>query len=199
MRKDMAKVIVTHPRILDSTARKGRTVPEEAQVGRAVYSEVAANLRPTSTVQQHVRDHLWDFVNPRRQPGRYGGYAGRPWYEPLYVDARGILRRTDELPEVRAAQRRRQLWPGTGGPQSLRNARTRSSWFGSRTGSGSGTQILSWKGALVCAPVRRRPFRNSFRRGQQGAHRAHAPRVRDSHGERNRVEPGHRRQQGGSL
>lgn len=145
MRKDMAKVIVTRPRILDSAARKGRAVPDEAQpkcvglrrhvqerggykmlnetlaplrryletqVGRpwdTVYSEIAANLRPTSTVQQHVRDHLWDFVNPHRQPGRYGGYAGRPWYEPLYVDARGILRRTDDLPEVRAARRRRPL------------------------------------------------------------------------------------------
>lgn len=35
------------------------------QVGRPwnkVYSEIAANLRPTSTVQQHVRDHLEDFV-----------------------------------------------------------------------------------------------------------------------------------------
>lgn len=32
-----------------------------------------------------------------------------PWYESLYVDARGILRRTDGLPEVRAARRRRRL------------------------------------------------------------------------------------------
>src|SRR5690606_14168754 len=36
-------------------------------------------------------------------------YAGRPWYEPLYVHAHGILRRTDDLPEVRAARSRRQL------------------------------------------------------------------------------------------
>lgn len=145
MRKDMAKVIVTRPRILDSAARKGRAVCDEAQpkgiglrrhvqerggykmlnetlgplrryleaqVGRpwnAIYSEIAANLRPTSTVQQHVRDHVWDFVNPHRQPGRYSGYAGRPWHEPLYVDACGILRRTDDLPKVRAAQRRPRL------------------------------------------------------------------------------------------
>jgi hypothetical protein len=146
MRKDMAKVVVTRPRILDSATRKGRAIPDEvqpksiglrrhvqehggykmlnetlsplrrylhAQVGRpwdAVYSEIAAHLRPSSTVQQHVRDHLRDFVNPRRQPGRYGrGYGGRPWYQPLYVDAHGILRRTDDLPEVRAARRRRQL------------------------------------------------------------------------------------------
>ncbi|MES1200794.1 MAG: hypothetical protein ABUS57_05035 [Pseudomonadota bacterium] len=36
-----------------------------SQVGRPwdkVYSEISAHLRPTSTVQQHVRDHLDDFV-----------------------------------------------------------------------------------------------------------------------------------------
>lgn len=145
MRKDMAKVIVTRPRILESVARKGRAVPDElqpkfiglrrharerggfkvlnetlaplrrylqAQAGRpwnAVYSEIAANLRPTSTVQQHVRDHLSDFVNLHRQPSRYGGYGVRPWHEPLYVDAHGILRRTDDLPEVRAARCRRRI------------------------------------------------------------------------------------------
>nr|WP_313040747.1 hypothetical protein [Brevundimonas diminuta] len=144
MRKDMAKVIVTRPRILESTARKGRTVPDDlqpkfiglrrharerggwkmlnetlaplrryldAQVGRpwnAVYSEIAANLRPTSTVQQHVRDHLTDFVNLHRQPGRYGGSRGRPWFEPLYVDVHGVLRRTDDLPQVRADRLRRR-------------------------------------------------------------------------------------------
>ena len=35
------------------------------QVGRPwnkVFSEISANLKPTSTVQQHVRDHLEDFV-----------------------------------------------------------------------------------------------------------------------------------------
>src|SRR5690606_3338863 len=36
-----------------------------ANVGRPwdkVYSEISAHLKPTSTVQQHVRDHLDDFV-----------------------------------------------------------------------------------------------------------------------------------------
>jgi hypothetical protein len=86
----------------------------EAQVGRPwdkVYSEIAAHLKPTSTVQQHVRDHLGDFVNLHRQPSRFLGfsYRSRPWREALYVDAHGILRRTDDLPEVRAARLRRQL------------------------------------------------------------------------------------------
>jgi hypothetical protein len=80
-----------------------------AQVGRPwdkVYSEIAANLRVSSAVQQHVRDHLKDFVNLHRAPGRWpAGLASRPWYEPLYVDARGYLRRTDDLPEVRKARR----------------------------------------------------------------------------------------------
>ena len=31
MRKDMAKVIVTRPRILESSASKGRTIQDEAQ------------------------------------------------------------------------------------------------------------------------------------------------------------------------
>ena len=46
----------------------------EAQVGRPwdkVYSEIAANLRVSNTVQQHVRDHLKDFVNLHRAPGRW--------------------------------------------------------------------------------------------------------------------------------
>jgi hypothetical protein len=81
----------------------------EAQVGRPwdkVYSEIAANLRVSNTVQQHVRDHLKDFVNLHRAPGRWPvGLAGRPWYEPLYVDPRGYLRRTSDLPEVRKARR----------------------------------------------------------------------------------------------
>ena len=43
----------------------------ESQVGRPwnkVYAEIAARLRVDNTVQQHVRDHLRDFVavTPRR-------------------------------------------------------------------------------------------------------------------------------------
>ncbi|MGH7561052.1 MAG: hypothetical protein ACRENB_08525 [Gemmatimonadales bacterium] len=35
------------------------------QVGRpwnAVYRDISRRLRPTSAVQQHVRDHVWDYV-----------------------------------------------------------------------------------------------------------------------------------------
>ena len=83
-----------------------------SQVGRpwdAVYSEICANLRPDSTVHQHVRDHVDDFV--ARKPGRPAQYRrffrdDRPWREPLYVDPTdGILKRTEDLPEVKAARR----------------------------------------------------------------------------------------------
>lgn len=60
------------------------------QVGRRwdnVYSEIAANLRVTSTVQQHVRDHVEDFVDLHGEE--------HSWVE-LYVDpADGILKLND--------------------------------------------------------------------------------------------------------
>jgi hypothetical protein len=57
-----------------------------------VYSEIAAHLRADNTVQQHVRDHLRNFVaiNPRRRHGWYFVYPGdrkepfsHLWYQPL--------------------------------------------------------------------------------------------------------------------
>ena len=156
MREDMAKVIVTRPRVLDSMVRKGRSVPDEQlpktiglrrhaherggykmlnetlaplsrylerQVGRPwdkVYSEIAERLRPSSTVQQHVRDHVSDFVNLHRTPDRrYGGRLDAPWWQPLYVDALGILRRTDDLD--RKARRRAASRPkATAQPTTVR-------------------------------------------------------------------------------
>ena len=43
-----------------------------------VYAEIAACLRASSTVQQHVRDHLSDFVaiKPRRRHGWHFSYPG---------------------------------------------------------------------------------------------------------------------------
>jgi hypothetical protein len=84
----------------------------ERQVGRPwdkVYSEIAQRLRVDSTVQQHVRDHLRDFVATRPRRGistwyKWGGEA--LWHQALYVDPRdGILKRTDRLPEVKARRR----------------------------------------------------------------------------------------------
>ena len=62
-----------------------------AQVGRPwrkVYSEIAANLNADSTVQQHVRDHLHDFVavTPRRDIHRWGASPRGLWRQEFYVD-----------------------------------------------------------------------------------------------------------------
>jgi hypothetical protein len=95
----------------------------ERQVGRPwnkVYSEIARHLRIDNAVQQHVRDHLADFVavKPRRLSGRAylagGGteHWDRLWYQRLYVDPRdGLLKRTDRLPEAKALRRARRDKP----------------------------------------------------------------------------------------
>jgi hypothetical protein len=95
----------------------------ERQVGRPwnkVYSEIAQHLRVDSAVQQHVRNHLPDFVavKPRRISRRWyfaddGSARGAwLWSQRLYVDPKdGLLKRTDRLPEVRAARRACQRKP----------------------------------------------------------------------------------------
>jgi hypothetical protein len=85
----------------------------ERQVGRPwdkVYSEIAQRLRVDSAVQQHVRDHLRDFVatRPRRGICSWRYLDEGVWYQRLYVDPRdGILKRTDRLPEVKARLRQK--------------------------------------------------------------------------------------------
>lgn len=76
----------------------------ERQVGRPwnkVYAEISAHLRPTSAVQQHVRDHVQDFVavNPRRLAHQLRQRPGSDlWHQPFYVDPRtGLLCRTARL------------------------------------------------------------------------------------------------------
>jgi hypothetical protein len=80
-----------------------------SNVGRPwnkVYSEISEHLKPTSTVQQHVRDHLEDFVATKtRMKGgkvvvasaRFGGE--RPldqYYSLFYVHPRtGLLRKNE--------------------------------------------------------------------------------------------------------
>lgn len=89
----------------------------QSQVGRPwdkVYADIAENLRPSSTVQQHVRDHVEDFVafRTRMKEGvvmtasaRMGGE--RPLtedYRQLYVHPRtGLLKLN---PHWRAWRRR---------------------------------------------------------------------------------------------
>jgi hypothetical protein len=81
----------------------------ERQVGRPwnkVYSEIAAHLRADSAVQQHVRDHLHDFVAVKPRRISTGWRSRSLWYQPFYVDPRnGLLRRTDQLPEEKRRRR----------------------------------------------------------------------------------------------
>jgi hypothetical protein len=90
----------------------------ERQVGRPwdkVYSEIAAHLRVDSTVQQHVRDHLSDFVavKPRRLNHGWHSIGGADlWWQRLYVDPiTGLLCRTDRLPEEKTRRRRARNRP----------------------------------------------------------------------------------------
>lgn len=87
----------------------------EQQVGRPwnkVYSEIAMHLRVDSAVQQHVRDHLRDFVAlaPRRNIHDWRSlFRGGLWWQRFYVDpVTGLLCRTDQLPEEKARRRSRQ-------------------------------------------------------------------------------------------
>lgn len=79
----------------------------QKQVGRpwnAVYREISRGLRVSSAVQQHVRDHVWDFVERQVTLGpdaevyphphsKRGGIFERLRAGHLYVDPRtGMLR-----------------------------------------------------------------------------------------------------------
>lgn len=82
----------------------------ERQVGRPwnkVYSEIARHLRVDNAVQQHVRDHLRDFVLVKPKRLHHAWSFGRTtWWQPLYVDpVTGLLCRTDRLPEEKARRR----------------------------------------------------------------------------------------------
>ncbi len=93
-----------------------------SNVGRPwnkVYSEISEHLKPSSTVQQHVRDHIEDFVaiKTRMKSGvvmvaqRYGGE--RPLDEVwsyFYVHPRtGLLRKNDVRKTWSARQRDARL------------------------------------------------------------------------------------------
>lgn len=80
----------------------------DSNVGRPwnkVYSEISEHLKPTSTVQQHVRDHLEDFVaiKTRMKAGqvmvtpRFGGERALAEHHSLYyVHPRtGIVRKNE--------------------------------------------------------------------------------------------------------
>ncbi len=83
----------------------------DRQVGRPwrkIHAEIAANLRVASTVDQHVRDHVRDFVavKPREGINDFKHRADGIWWEDFYVDpADGLLKRTADLPALRRERR----------------------------------------------------------------------------------------------
>jgi hypothetical protein len=84
----------------------------ERQVGRPwnkVYAEITAHLRVNSTVQQHVRDHLHDFVAVVARENissNRGAGRGGLWWQEFYVHpSTGLLCRTDKLRKAKARRR----------------------------------------------------------------------------------------------
>jgi hypothetical protein len=92
----------------------------ERQVGRPwdeVWSEICANLKPTSTVQQHVRDHVPDFVAIKTSlrdgtiwvHDRFSPRLLKETHTRLYVDpATGVLRRNERNAAWRKTWRQAQ-------------------------------------------------------------------------------------------
>lgn len=89
-----------------------------SQVGRPwrkVYSEISEHLKPTSTVQQHVRDHLTDFVAIKVRSEKGAHWADTRWGRPMplsetnhlyYVHPRtGLLLKNDKRVTWQQAQR----------------------------------------------------------------------------------------------
>jgi hypothetical protein len=89
----------------------------EKQIGRPwnkVWSEISAHLKPKSAVQQHVRDHVPDFVGVKSTVldgevwvhGRYSVAALKDSHVRLYVDPRsGLLRRNPHRRSWNARQK----------------------------------------------------------------------------------------------
>ena len=94
------------------------------QTGRPwnkVYSEICQHLDTGSTVKQHVRDHLTDFILVDVTLARDGSFMasihwGRPmapeqWWAKLYVDPNdGLIKRTDKLCRKLGLRHYRDKW-----------------------------------------------------------------------------------------
>jgi hypothetical protein len=90
-----------------------------SQVGRPwrkVYSEISEHLKPSSTVQQHVRDHLTDFVAIKTRTEKGVIWADTRWGRPMplshtshlyYVHPRtGLLLKNEHRVTFQQARRR---------------------------------------------------------------------------------------------
>jgi hypothetical protein len=58
---------------------------------RKIYSEISEHLKPTSTVQQHVRDHLDDFVATKTRSVKGLLWAETRWGKPMPLSETGHL------------------------------------------------------------------------------------------------------------
>jgi len=149
-----------------------------SQVGRPwskVYSEISANLKVTNAVQQHVRDHLKDFVAVKVSVNKAGeSMVVSRWrrsYD-FYVDPHdGILKRakadTDKSRKRAKEQRRQRLTL----PQSKVNKiklapgsdlrRLNGIWFAVNYSlSPEGTEIINQKRQLSTKELRQRKLNN---------------------------------------
>lgn len=95
-----------------------------SQVGRPwnkVFSEICANINRNSAVQDHVRDHVWDFVEvnvieidgvPCFGAGaRYGRYYGVPLHTSWRKDNLYVCPRTGILKKVKVPRKNTQKKP----------------------------------------------------------------------------------------
>lgn len=65
-----------------------------SQVGRPwrkVFSEISEHLKPSSTVQQHVRDHLQDFVATKARSVKGVLWSDTRWGKPMPLSETGHL------------------------------------------------------------------------------------------------------------
>jgi len=148
------------------------------QVGRPwskVYSEISANLKATNAVQQHVRDHLKDFVAVKLSANK----AGEPlvvsrWrcaYD-FYVDPHdGILKRaktaTDKSRKRAKEQRQQRLTLALSKVNKIKLApgsdlrRLNGIWFAVNYSlSPEGSEIINQKRQLSTKELRQRNLNN---------------------------------------
>lgn len=79
-----------------------------------VYSDICANLSVSSTIDQHVRGHIWDFVAKDYIVDDQGVIYNSKWgfsyrYYGLYVDSNNILRNTGPRPKNTYKEDRKKM------------------------------------------------------------------------------------------
>jgi hypothetical protein len=84
-----------------------------SQVGRPwrkVYSDISEHLKPTSTVPQHVRDHLDDFVATKARSVKGVIWAETRWGKPMPISDTGHLYYVHPRTELLLKNDKRVSW-----------------------------------------------------------------------------------------